>query len=151
MPGTLTHSPADVLRYLLITHGLGSLPTGVSNADWSVFVDNEPDRPDNCLTIYNTVSKLNGRTHTDGEVQEIHGIQVRIRSQVSNEGYTRARQIAVELDTNVYLDNVTIDTVRYCVKSFSRSSDIYAFGKDSPTPTKRSIHTFNGYLVVRQS
>jgi hypothetical protein len=147
MTGALTHSPADILRYIIIAHGWGSLPSGITNADWSVFVDNEPDRPDNCITIYNTPSKYNGRIHY-GMVQELHGIQVRIRSALSNIGYTQARGIAVELDEQLYMESVTIGNRTYSVKSFNRKGDVLAFGKDSPTPTKRSIHTFNGLLVV---
>lgn len=149
MAGTLQHSPADVLRYLLIDHSMGGLPSGVSNADWSIFVDNEPDSPDNCITVYNSVSKQNGRVMV-GEVCELHGIQVRVRSQISKTGYNKIREIAVEIDENVIIDTVTIGTATYCVHSFKRTTDIISFGKDTPNQSKRHIHTFNGLLTVRQ-
>lgn len=151
MPGPLDHSPADILRSAMILHNLGSFPSGISNAEWSIFVDNEPDRPDSCATIYNTSSRQQGRTQTDGEIQEMHGIQVRIRAALSKEAYAKARQIAIELDEGFYQENVTIGSSVYCIHSFSRTSDVIPSpGKDTPTPTKRTILTFNGLLTVRQ-
>lgn len=146
MPGALDHSPADVLRYLLIDKGMGTLPT--DSLDWPIFVDNEPDRPDECITIYNTTGRKNGRT-IEGEIQEHHGIQIRIRSAVSEEGYPKARILATTLDEEVYTENVYISGSVYCVHSFSRVDDIRSLGKDTPTPTKRSIYIFNGLLMVR--
>jgi hypothetical protein len=150
MPGTLNHSPADITRHLIIAMGLGSTPAGVNNEAWSVFCDNEPDRPDNCITVYNTVGRNNGRTHVDGEVQESHGIMVRVRSQDPKTGFAKVRLIAVTLDQLIHQYIVTVDSDSYCVKSVNRTSDITALGKDSPTPTRRGVHTFNALVVVRQ-
>lgn len=149
MAGALTHSPADILRYIIVAHGWGILPPGSSNPDWSVFVDKEPDRPDNCITLYNTSAKYNGRVHS-GEVQEQHGIQVRVRSALSNEGYTRARGVAIELDEQLSIESITIGGSTYSVKSFNRRTDVKPLGTDAQTPTKRFVHTFDGLLVVRR-
>lgn len=151
MEGTLQHSPADILRYLLIVHGMGSLPSGVNNSDWSIFVDNEPDRPDNCITVYNTPSIQQGRIQPTGQMIEYFGTQVRVRSQESRTGFNKIREIAVELDEDVLNEVVDIGSASYCVQSYSRLGSILSFGKDAPTPTKRHIHTFNGYLIVKQN
>jgi hypothetical protein len=150
MPGHLDHSPADVLRYLMIAHNLGSIGVGPTTDDWRIFVDNEPDSPDNVVTVYNTTSRPQGRHQTDGEIQEMHGVQIRVRSQLSKEGYAKARSIAIELDEGTYRENVTIDSAVYCFHSFTRIGDIISIGKDAPTPTKRNVHVFNGLLTLTQ-
>lgn len=150
MPGPLTHSPSDIVAQLIIDLGLGSLPNYATNPSWPVFSHNEPDQPDNAITIYDTVGKKNGRTNPDHEIQEHHGIQVRIRSALSDVGYTKARAIAIALDEQVYRESVTIDSTTYCVQCFNRTGDIIAFGKDTPTPSKRFIWTFNGLIMLRK-
>lgn len=152
MAGHLDHSPADVLAYLLQNVGLGvdPDPAGAQEQIWPIYVDNEPDLPDNCITIYNSVSRQQGRSQLDGEIQEMHGIQVRVRSSVSNQGFAKARAIAVYLDETQYTDIVTIGAAIYCAHSFTRTSGINAIGKDAPTPTKRSILTFNGLFTLTQ-
>ena len=147
--GLLTHSPADILSILLINHGLGILPSGQSNIDWSVFTDNEPNTPDKVITVYNTTGRINARLQI-GMVAEMHGIQVRVRSDLSTTGYTKAREIAIELDEQVYQEYVTVDSTLYCVHSFSRIGDVIPLGTDSRTPTKRNIYTVNGLLIVTQ-
>lgn len=150
MPGSLTHSPADILRRLLINLGLGTLPT-TTVTSWPIRAHNESDTPDNQITIYDTVGKKNGRTMFDGEVQEHHGFQIRIRSSNSVDGYTKARAIAVTLDEVIYQNNVVIGGTTYCVHSVTRTTDVIAIGKEASTPTKRSIHTINGLISVRES
>lgn len=150
MPGHLDHSPADILGYLLVSYGYGDDPEGIGTLTWPIFIDNEPDSPDNCITIYNSISRQQGRTQVDREIQEMHGVQLRIRSSVSNEGYAKARQLAIFLDETQYADIITFGSATYCVHSFTRTSDIISLGKDAPTPTKRSIHTFNGLLTLDQ-
>jgi len=79
MPGTLTHSPSDIVRQLLVNLALGVDPTTDETSDWPIYESREPDLPDDCITVYNTADKLQGRTMTDGETQGQEGIQVRIR------------------------------------------------------------------------
>lgn len=148
MLGLLTHSPADVLRYLLVDHGIGTYPDN-PKSDWMIYADNEPDRLDKCITIYNTFGKPLGRSHVDSEFIEMHGIQVRIRASVSSVAFTKARVIAIDLDESTGREVIDIDTSSYCVHSFSRTGGIIPLGKESPT-SKRSIYVFNGLLTLRQ-
>jgi len=150
MAGHLDHSPAHILHSLLVDHGMGIEPSGASNSDWSIFIDNEPNQPDKVITVYNSISRQLGRTQVDGEIQEMHGIQVRVRSNESEEGYAKIRRIAIELDEQVHIESITIGTSIYCVHSFSRTGDIVSLGKEAQTPSKRHIHVFNGLLIVTQ-
>lgn len=150
MPGSLVHSPADILSYLLVSKGVGSTPTLTpTNSDWPIYAHNEPDGPDNCITVFDVQGKKNGRTMVDGEIQEHHGIQVRIRSSLSTDGYTKARVIAIVLDEQIYQEAVSVDASNYCVHSFSRTSDVIPLGKEATTPSKRSIYVINGLIMLR--
>lgn len=150
MPGSLEHSPADIIRYLIIAHGLGTLHSGTGIPDdWTVFSDVEPDRPDRVITVYNTIGRKHARTF-DGVIQETHGILIRVRSQTPKEGYAKAREIAVELDEQVLQERITISGSIYCVHSFNRIGDVVGIPKDTTTPTKRLVHTFNGLTSIVQ-
>lgn len=146
MPGALAHSPADIVRKLLIVLELGS--EQASGEPWPVFAAGEPDKPDSAITVYDTTGVKQGRI-MQGETQERHGVQVRIRAANHTGGYGKARAIAVALDEDVYQETVTIGNARYLVHSISRTSDVLALGKESPN-SKRSLFTVNGTVMVRQ-
>ena len=150
MPGILTHSPADVVRRVLIALGLGTDPSLSPQQSWPVFSDGEPDRPDSVITVYDTAGKRKGRTMTDGEVQEYHGIQIRIRSSAHSAGYLKARALAIALDGDVYQETVTIGSKTYLIHQLSRTSDVLRLGKESPV-SKRCLFTINALAMVRQT
>lgn len=154
MSGNLTHSPADVLRHCLISLGYGVIPS--VSAVWPIFCDSEPDKPDNCITLYNTQGKESGRTMTDGERQEFPGFQVRVRCVNPVDGFAKARAIAVALDEEVYDEGVTVNpdtgsttSENYLLHSVSRSSQVIPLGKETPT-SKRNVFTVNGVFSLRQ-
>lgn len=151
MAGRLQHSPADVIRYMLIQHGLGTLHSGSGVPDnWTIFSDVEPDRPDAVITVYNTMGVKHAQIHVTREVIEDEGIQIRVRSRTPAEGYEKANAIANELDEFVLQETVTIGTSVYCVHSFNRTSNVIPFPKDSQTPSARMVHVFNGLVTLKQ-
>jgi hypothetical protein len=143
--GTLSHSPADILRYALVSLGLGTLaPT----TPWPVFAGQEPSAPDNCITVYDVAGTDSGYVQ-QGERQEQHGWQVRVRGQDHATGYAKARAVAVALDEDLYQETVTIGASSYLVWSVTRTSDVLSLGLDSPA-SKRHLFTVNGTICVRQ-
>lgn len=151
MAGLLEHSPADIVRYTIIAHSLGTLHTGTGiPEDWTVFCDVEPDRPDRVITVYNTLGRKHKRTFPDSMTQEHYGILIRIRSNTPAEGYNKAAEIASVLDELVYQESIIIGSSVYCLHSFNRVGGILALPKDTVTPTRRIIHTFNGLTSIRQ-
>ena len=148
MSGSLTHSVADVIRHLLIDLGHGTLPT--TKSSWPVYSDNEPNTPDNAITVYNLTGTSSGRTMIDGELQEHHGIQVRIRSATPTTGFTKSRQIAVGLDTSSNLVSVSIGSSAYRIQTVSRKGDVISLGKDT-TNSKRNLFTINAVVALRQT
>lgn len=152
MPGPLQHSPADISSRVLISEAVGTDPDDANEdvdvEDWPIHVGNEPDNPDNCITVYDTAGKSHGRSHIDGETFEHHGIQVKVRSQSYSIGYAKAREIAVAMDTSVYDELLTIDTANYRFHSFTRVSDVLSIGND---PNRESVSfTINALVSVRQ-
>ena len=148
MPGTLTHSPADVLRDLLIGLAVGTAPSAAGN--WPIFVAGEPDTPDNCITVYDTAGTLEGRSMIDGEKQEHHGIQIRVRANDYPTGYTKARTVATTLDTSVYQNSASIGASVYVVQSVSRTTDVIPLGKENPL-SKRDLFTINALVSLTQT
>lgn len=145
MPGTLTHSPADILRYALASLGLGSLAPA---SPWPVYAGQEPSSPDDCITVYDVAGTDSGYVQ-QGERQEQHGWQVRIRGQDHATGYTKARAVAVALDEDLYHLTVTIGAASYLIWSATRTSDVLALGLESPA-SQRHLFTVNGTICVRQ-
>lgn len=146
MPGTLTHSPADVLRRALIDLGLGSAPPATP---WPVYASSEPSSPENVITVYDTEGRDEGREMILGERQERHGFQIRVRAGTHTEGYTKARAIAVALDEVVYMRAVSIEGIAYLIWAISRTSDVISLGTNV-TSSKRQVFTINGTVSLRQ-
>lgn len=148
MTGSLTHSPADVVRQLLIDLGHGTIPSG--GGSWPVFVSQEPNSPDSVITVYDTTERQDGRTMVDGERQEHEGIQVRIRDPDHAGGYTKAHAIAIALDTFASPTSVTIGSSVYQLWAATRVSGPIALGKETPN-SKRNLFTINATVTLRQT
>lgn len=150
----LTHSPAEVLRAVLIQ--LGQATTGTAYGQWPVFADMEPDTPDNCVTLYDTQGIIQGRNHPDGEVQENQGLQVRVRGvkdstvtpalHGSQVAYRQAASICRILDQTVCRTTVNLDSSTYIIHSANRASSILKLGRMRDN-RERYVCTVN-YLIA---
>lgn len=149
MPGPLEHSVGDVVRRLIVDRGWG-IDYVDDDTDWATFEGVEPDLPDNCITVYDTSGVDEGRNFATGERAELNGFQVRVRSKTKSEGAAKVREIAVGLDTDVYLMTVSVDTTAYLVQSVKRNGDPLYIGYESPT-SKRFIYTLNAVVSLRQT
>lgn len=146
MAGTLAHSPAHVVAKLLIELGVGIDPA--TSGEWPVFSAGTPSTPDEVISVFDTVGRLHGRTHPDGETQQHHGIMVRVRSKTHPEGWSKANEISQAFD-GIHQDFVTVGGVQYRVQAVHRTGDINAVGTE-PSVSKRSVFTINALVVVRQ-
>lgn len=147
MSGSLSHSTAEVVRALLIGLGQGTDVTG--GLAWPIYVGNEPDSPDNCITIYNTQGNDLGRVQFTGGKVEHHGIQVRIRGFGERVGFLKSRQITLALDTQSRLILVSVLTSNYLVLSVNRTSDVLPIGKQVPS-NRLDLFTINALVSLRQ-
>jgi len=149
MSTPLVHSPADVVRYLLIAMNLGSDPA-TSTVSWPVYATSEPSAPDDVITVYDTQGMVFGRNMLDGESVEHFGIQIRLRSQDHATGWKKMKGIARQLEEEIYQESITIQGSVYCVRSIKRTSSVLVLGKDTPG-SKRSIFTLNALCSIRQT
>lgn len=143
---TINHSPADVLRWLLIALGLGTDPA--NGGEWQVYAGNEPGTPDQVITITDTAGTPQGRLHIDGEVIATFGFQVRVRSKDHPTGWLKADAIRNALAKSVDRTQVTVGGVAYLVPCVVRIGNVIPLGKESAS--KRSIFTLNAETHVRQ-
>lgn len=148
MPGLLTHPPADITRYLLISLGEGVLPS--AGGSWPVYAAQTPNSPDNMVVVLGTSNTHQGRTHYDGEVQERHGVQILVRCITYPVGSTKANAIGIALDQDVYDTAIVIGSSTYNVHAFSRTSGPIDLGKETPD-SKRDLFSINATVSLRQT
>ena len=148
MSGSLDHSPADVVRQLLIDLGLGTNPD--DSGAWPIYCSQTPSTPDSAITVYDTEGRQGGRVMTDGERQEHSGIQIAIRDANHVNGFAKSKLLAIALDKTVSQNSVVISEATYLVHSISRTGDVIVAGKNVPTD-KRNLFTINAVVSLRQS
>lgn len=151
MPQTLTHSPADVLRWLLIAKGVGSDPTIQPLGNWPIYAADEPDGigvPDNVITVYDTDGTDEGRIMIDGEPQGHNGFQVRVRASDHKTGYAKIDEVWTVLGKEIYDDAVILDGIVYLVHSANKIGDPIPLGKEVGE-TKRRLFVLNAVLSLK--
>ena len=150
MSGSLIHDQAQIVAQLIQNLGLGSDPLARPLEAWPVYSYQEPSSPDSVITVYTTTGRREGRTQPDGESQQHHGFQVRVRDARPDLGSTKANAIATAFDRDVYQEGVTISSSQYLVHSISNTTDVLSLGIESPT-SSRFIFTLNAIVAVRQT
>lgn len=147
MSGSLEHSPADILRNLLVNLGLGTTPS--DSGSWPVYASLMPDTPDNVITLIDTAGVKQGRIQTSGEIQEHYGVQLLIRSTTHPVGYTKAQALAVALDENIQNNTVTISGTTYDVDAVSRRGNVLSLGEEEES--NRRLFSINAIVSINQS
>lgn len=144
MPTTLLHSPADIMSQVLIALGLGTDPA--DSMAWPVFVSVEPSDPDNCITLFDTTWRGDGRSMIDGETWHHYGFQVRVRAATHKIGFAKASAIHEGFDMDVLDMTVTLDGTSYLVQSVT-GTDVVKFGQNVPD-TKRHLFAVNALAPI---
>lgn len=147
MSGRLHHSPAVIIQELLIYLQLGTAPEDEEN--WPVFSVNEPDKPDDCITVFDSDELFHARVHTDGRRHAHEGFQVLLRSADFDQGFRKASQIATTLDEGQYQNTVTVEETRYFIHATSRSSAVLSLGR-RPGVDERYRFSINARSAMRQ-
>jgi hypothetical protein len=143
----LKHSPADILRRVFISMGLGSDPDEIPLDDWPIYSSGEPPSPDEVLTVKRTQGRGGDRSQVDGSRTWHYGFQIRCRSGTSKIGQEKLENIAHSLNEDLYRAGVTIDSTSYCVHSVTLTSDVLDMGKESPA-SRRSLASLNGTAYI---
>ena len=150
MSNSLENSPADVVRWLLIQLGLGTNPEDEKN--WPVEVSNEPDKPDNLITVYDTAGITDGRVQRTGETAEHRGVMFQIRGTSQPVAWGKAEEIKTVIDESVVNSTVIIGAgtagKEYVVFSITRHSGPVSLGREPGT--NRFLFTINAVVALRQ-
>ena len=129
MPYTkLQHRPQQVLAAVLVARGLGGDPAALatalapnapalSNTYWPVCWSNEPDRPDNAITVLANVPQLDAKTAPDAGLVQHFSLTVRVRGQTDDLVGQKAEDVAYDLNTGLYDQKIVIDGTEYSVPS----------------------------------
>ena len=141
----LNHSPADIVRWLLIDLNVGTDPD--SETDWPFFCDGEGDTPDNVIGVNNTSGIVQGEVQYNGEVQEHYGLQFRLRATKSSVAWPKINELMLAIDQQVNNNTVTIDGTQYYVDCIARTGTVFALGK---ADGKRYVYTLNATVSLRQ-
>jgi hypothetical protein len=146
----LTHSPARVIRQLLVDINQAINPNN-SSTSWQATAHNELDTPDNVITVGNTAGILQGDSQLTGEQYEAYGVQIRLRATDEDIGWAKAKAIVTALEGVNRRGVVVSDTpsVTYCVHGVIRSGGILATGYDVPA-SKRKLLFLNVLAQIEQ-
>lgn len=148
MPGPLAHSPADIIATLLPALGVGSAPSESSEVQWSVYASRMPTGPGDCIGVFDTSGRNNGREMVAGEVQQHEGFMVRVRSESHDTGWAKADEVRAALD-GVYQRSVSVGGTHYVVHSVTRTSQVIALGTEKES--QRCVFTITAVASIRSS
>lgn len=148
MPGTLTHRENEIVQKLFVALSLGTLPT--DSDDWPIYAGQEPNTPDNVITLISTTPILQGRLQTSGQVQDRKSIQIRVRAARESTAHTKMRAIVDAVEETIYQNQVNVGSSIYVVHSMSRVSGPISLGKDV-NESKRSAFSLNVTMSIRQT
>lgn len=151
MPGTLTHSPAQVLAALLVDLGLGAAPAGGGDQPaWPVFYDNEPRSPNDVITVVDAAPVVFGGD-SYGARNEFHGIQVLVRGGTHAVAWPKANAVAAALDA-LRAGNVAVATLAgssYCVGQVRRTSGPLRLGPEQGSTRRRFSINYLAWVKQR--
>jgi len=149
--GTLSHTPADIVRRVLIALSGGTLPS--ASGAWPIYCGTLPDEPDAAAVVTDTAGTIDGHLQPGGEAQEHYGVQVTVRNAVYDTGHDKANALAILLDQSVRLTAITIGSSDYVVYAITRSSGVLHAGRDAgrDAGSKRHLFTLNAVVSLRQT
>lgn len=144
------HTPAEVVRRALTDNGVGSFPAPTMEEcdPWPIYASGEPDKPDACITTYDTPGIDLGRVQIDGERVEALGIQIRIRAAQHSTGYRKAEEVRDVVDKEIYRTQVTIGSDVYLLVCINRETPIVMLGRERGS--SRRLFTINALATIRQ-
>jgi hypothetical protein len=146
MSSGLLHSPADVLRWLLISLRAGTNPDDGDN--WPIFASNEPDSPDNLIVLYDTEGLGDGRVQRGGEAAKHHGVSVQVRGNDDPTTWLKMDEVAGAVTESTHNTLVDIGDDQYIVYAVTIKSGPIALGREPGT--NRFLFTINVVAAIRQ-
>jgi len=151
LSGTLTKPQAEVVAQLLVNASLGSVieAVAINQEDWPVYVLTHGSDIDKLICVFNTSGKLEGSMQRSGEVQEMFGVQIKVRDITIPSGYAKASAIAFALDSYYSLSSVAVEDNEFVVYALNRTSPILFIGFEQPENVL-PVFTINYTVSIRQ-
>jgi hypothetical protein len=140
-PYTATDYPTDSPASILATYMTGvSLMTPPSAGEnWPLYISSLPDGDnieDEIGAIFNTTPIKDGRDMKTGEVIEHYGIQIIIRANTEEEGWSKCNEIVSKLDSIFNIRISKGDNI-YLLQSASRVGGVGCLGYEDGTKRRR--------------
>lgn len=146
-------SAAVVIQELLIQAGQASDPTVLPIGQWPIYKGVEPPPtatvPGEIITVYATQGLDQGRTNPDGQLMNIYGFQLRIRSNDDVDGKAKLESIREWMSR--WVDNYTITLASgttYFIPAIVGIGQVLELSRDRP-PTGYYICTLNAQSAIR--
>ena len=144
---TLSNSPAEIVRKLLVDLSLGTEPS--AGGSWPVYDGQVPDSPDDCIVVLDTAGVMLGRLQPTGEQVEDYGVQVTVRAAKHEDGYPKAEAISHALDQTVRNTPAVIGGNMYLVYRLQRKTQALPIGKEPQS--SRVLFTINALVALKQT
>lgn len=147
MAQTLKHSPAEIVRKLLLDLGLGVAAAWTAGkytgSPWPVFDAGMPDAPDNAIAITDTQGRGFGYSQPTPEALGFGGFQVMVRAKDHRTGWLRADAIYRGFlgVVNLVVALPGDDAASYEVNGIPDIGDVLPIGTEQST--KRHLFTIN--------
>lgn len=143
-------SQAKIMLGYLVNQGLVILPPTLPPPPtvWVCYTNGMPDKPDNCVALFDGTPKLDGRIMRTGEVVRHPGLIVRIRAVDYDTGFNFGQLLIGYFDEVIGLTPalVTLDSVTYNIRNVSRKTDLVPLGEEKNT--RRQIFTLDTKLTI---
>lgn len=146
MANSLEHLPSKIVQQLLVDLGLGTLPS--ADGDWPVHVEDEPDEPDDCVTVRTTAGVSGPPLMPTGELSGSFGFQVTVRAAARPAGWLKADAIQTGLAESVRLTAVTLSGAGYRVWQVT-PGDVLPVGTDEGG--RRHVFTINCTATINMT
>ena len=146
MSSGLAHSPADVLRWLLISLGIGTDPA--NEGSWPIFASSEPDLPDSLITLYDTAGIGDGRIQRGGEAPKHHGMSIQVRGVDDPTAWVKMDTLVGAISESTRNTLVDVGDNQYIVYAITIQSGPLALGREPGT--NRFLFTINVLAAIRQ-
>lgn len=147
---TLLKSPASILGSYIIAEGIGSMTLPSAKENWPLYIASMPDGSNvktNCGALYDTTPVKDGRLMS-GPVMEHQGLQLKIRCNNYETGYTKINSITSALDA-VVDGEVTVSPYDYQIYNISRGS-VTSLGLEPDTTKRRYLFTVNFLITIKK-
>jgi len=135
---SLLNPPSVVLAEYLRQESLMTDPA--DKTDWPLYISYMPDVKTKIGSIYDTTNLKLGR-HMNGEVIQEYGIQIKICSDVFNDGWAKIEALSLRLDI-IKNEGISVNSEEYVIRFVSRSGPPIYIGVEDGTK-KRKLFVLN--------